>query len=372
VVPVVVRSLIPLTHGTGTFGGSLRGGNGNGFPAEEDTFAFDVPSGAPAIQVQYTLPSDPNTSVTGYLTSPSGQVLATQIPLQDATGVERMQLYARDPQPGRWVLTFVTTNPVGGTTITGPFNGTVSLRALPVSATGVPDSPSAHIPAGGHATASVKVTNTGSTPLNVFIDPRLTSRTLYSLTAITPATGLPLPLVTLANPPLFLVPTETDLLEAAAQATAPVTFDWGFNDPDLFAVSSGDNASGVFAAPEVTNGIWFIAPNMIGPFTGPGSATVNTGMVGRSDLAAGNSGHGQPGPDGVDTSDVHGEWAPRPDRRRRPAGRRQHCAIRFGERDHRHPVQVQGALDIMGGGRATARRLRLRYQSHVLYVSFQG
>lgn len=282
VVPVVVRSLVRLTGGTGTFGGTVHGGNGNGFPAEEDTFAFDVPAGTPAINVQYTLPSDPNTVVAGYLTSPSGQALAQQIPLQDAAGVERMQLYARNPQPGRWTLTFVTSNPVGGTTIAGPFAGTVSLRAVPITATGVPDSPHAVIPPGGQLAASVKVTNTGSTPLNVFIDPRLGNRRFYSLTAITQATGLPLPLSTLVNPPLFIVPTETDLLLAGAQATAPITFDWGFNDPDLEAVSSGDNAAGSFAAPEVTPGIWFIAPNMIGPFNGPGSATVNTGMAGRS------------------------------------------------------------------------------------------
>jgi Subtilase family len=282
VVPVVVRSLVPLGPGHGAFSGALTGGNGNGFPAREDNFAFNVPAGAPAINIQFTLPSDPNTAVTGFLTAPSGQTLARQIPLQDATGVERMQLYARDPMPGRWLLTFVTANPVGGTTITGPFTGTVSLTPVPVSATGVPHSPGVVLRPGASRTASVRVTNPGNTPLSVFIDPRLTRRTFYSLPAITPATGVPLPLNSLAAPPFFVVPTETDLLLAAAQATAPITFDWGYNDPDLEAISHGDNAAGAFAAPEVTPGGWFITPSLIGPFSGPATGTVNTGMVARA------------------------------------------------------------------------------------------
>jgi Subtilase family len=280
VVPVVVRSLVPLGRGHATFSGALTGGNGNGLPAREDTFAFDVPAGAPAINVQFTLPSDPNTAVAGFLTSPSGQTLAQQIPVQDATtGAELMQLYARDPMPGRWLLTFVTANPVGGTTISGPFTGTVSLAPVPVSATGVPNSPGVVLHPGATRVANVRVTNPGNAPLSVFIDPRLTQRTFYSLSPLFQATDVPLPLSTLAPPPTFIVPTETDLLFAAAQATAPITFDWGYNDPDLEAVSHGDSAAGAFAAPEVTPGVWTLNPNLIGPFSGPASGTVNTGMV---------------------------------------------------------------------------------------------
>ena len=276
VVPVVVRSLVALAGGTGTFGGTLRGGNGDGYPAAEDSFAFDVPAGAPAVGVQFALPSDPNTSLSAFLTSPSGQALAQQVPSQDAGGSERMQLYARDPQPGRWVLTLAASNPVGGTTIAGPFIGTVSLAAVAVSATGVPDSPRAVIPAGGHASATVRVTNPGSTPLQVFIDPRRQARKYFALTAITPATGVSLPL---GGEPLFVVPTQASVLLAAAHATNPITFDWGFNDPDLEAISDGVSATDAFAAPEVTPGVWFITPSLIGPTNSPPSPTVDTGMA---------------------------------------------------------------------------------------------
>ncbi len=282
VVPVVIRSLVPLVGGHGAFSGAITGGNGNGFPGREDSFAFDVPRGAPAVHVQFTLPSDPNTPIQGFLTSPAGQADAQQFPAQSTGGVQTMQLYQRDPLPGRWVFTLVTSNPVGGTTTSGPFTGTVSLDAAPVSSIGVPDSYRTSIRSGGSAVAQVRVSNPGNAPLNVFIDPRRTHDTIYSLVPVTQATGLALPLFTGAAPPEFVVPTESDVLFAAAQASAPITFDWGFNDPDLEAVSRGDTAAGVFAAPEVTPGLWFIAPSLIGPFSGPAAGTVNTGMAARA------------------------------------------------------------------------------------------
>jgi hypothetical protein len=282
VVPVVVRSLVPLNGGSGSFSGTLTGGNGNGFPAQEENFAFNVPWGAPAVDVQFTLPSDPGTEVLADLVSPEGQSLAQQLPVESSTGAETLQLFQRDPEPGRWTLTLAVTNPVGGTTTSAPFSGTVSLQGPPVSASGVPDGRRASIPAGGSATASVTVTNNGNAPMSVFIDPRLEQSTFYTLQALTQATGLPLPLDSLQNPPLFVVPTEANLLLAAAQATAPITFDWGFGDPDLEGISQGDNAFGAFSASEVTSGVWFIAPSLLGPFTAPSSGTVNTGMAARA------------------------------------------------------------------------------------------
>jgi hypothetical protein len=128
-------------------------------------------------------------------------------------------------------------------------------------------------------TATVKVSNTGPSPLNAFVDPRLTTRTLYDLLPVSQATGVTLPLNTAVAPPEWVVPTQTNLLDAAAQATAPITFDWGFLDPDIEAVSSGDNAYSAFATPEATPGAWFMAPSLIGPDSGVTSGTVNTGIA---------------------------------------------------------------------------------------------
>ena len=93
----------------------------------------------------------------------------------------------------------------------------------------------------------------------------------------TPATGVPLPLT--GADPSFTVPNETGALFASAHGSAPLTFDWGFLDPDLGAVSVGDTATAWFAAPEVTPGGWDVAPSLIGPFQGPPSGTASITMV---------------------------------------------------------------------------------------------
>ena len=40
------------------------------------------------------------------------------------------------------------------------------------------------------------------------------------------------------------MPTQTNEVDAVAQATEPVTFDWGYGDPDLPAISSGNSRVG--------------------------------------------------------------------------------------------------------------------------------
>jgi hypothetical protein len=140
--------------------------------------------------------------------------------------------------------------------------------------------------------------------MNVFIDPRLSERTYYSLLGLDPVTGVALPLSATVNPPLFAVPTETDVLLAAAQATAPIDMDWGFGDPDLEARSFGDTAAGETSAPELTPGVWFLAPSLAGPFGAPASGTVNTGMTALSRVfdSSVTSGTGDPQLADIDAS----------------------------------------------------------------------
>ena len=280
VVPVVLRSTVPLGSGHGTFAGVLTGGNGNGFVGREDTFAFDVTAGEPAINVQFTLPGDPGTTVFGYLVSPDGQALGQETAVQAASRTSTLQLFERRPPAGEWHIVLLTPNPVGGTTTAAPFTGTVSLAAPVAHAVGVPNSSGTMISSGKSVNAKVIVANAGNTSMNVFIDPRRTARTLYSLLSITPATGVSLPINPATTlPPIFIVPTQSDVVYAAAQATAPVTFDWGFGDPDVESRSFGDSAVGVLSAPELTPGLWGLSPSLIGPFTSPATGTVNTGMV---------------------------------------------------------------------------------------------
>ncbi len=279
VVPVVLRSLVPLGRGGGSFSGTITGGNGNGFIGREDTFSFDVPRGAPAANVSLRLPNDPNTQLIGFLVSPDGQAIGQQASVQKNNGVSTMDIFRHAPAPGRWTFVIATLNPVGGTTTAARFTGTVSLAQPPVSASGVPDNSHTVIQKGGQVTAKIRVTNPGRTDMNVFVDPRRSERTFYSLLSLGQATGLTLPLSGDALPPAWIVPTQTDLLLAAAHGSAPITFDWGFDDPDLESRSSGNDAAGAFSAQEVTPGVWFMAPALIGPFNGPASGTADTGMA---------------------------------------------------------------------------------------------
>ncbi len=247
VVPIVSRSLVPLRGGSGNFAGSFTGGNGDGFPADEETFAFNVPRGAPIVHLQLNLPDGSEPVVYGFLTSPEGQTLAGSV-IPQPSGPQLIGVTKVNPQPGRWTFTAVVQNPVGGNAVSVPFTGSVSLQPFPIKVSGVPDSRRSTIPAGGSTSGSVEVTNTGNTDLQLFLDPRLVQRQLYSLTPISQATDVTLPLSLDAAPPEFLVPTQTNLLLASAQGSAPLTVDWGFGDPDLSMASHGNNATGAFAA----------------------------------------------------------------------------------------------------------------------------
>lgn len=281
VVPVVSRSLVPLRSGTGSYSGTLTGGDGDGAIAQEQTFAFNIPAGTPNVHVTFNMPNNPNTDVLGFIVSPTGQALG-QSGTVAPSGAETMDLSEHNPMAGRWRFVISTLNPVGGTTASAPFSGTVSLTPYPISASRVPNGTT--IPAGAKRTAKVRITNSGLTALSLFIDPRLQRRKLYPLT-VAPgfqATGLTLPLSPTGGVPVFMVPTETNLLLASAHASAPVTFDWGFGNPDLESTSVGNNAFGAFAEPEVTPGEWFLTPSLVGPFTGPASGTADTGMAGNT------------------------------------------------------------------------------------------
>jgi hypothetical protein len=279
VVPVVMRSLISLASGHGSFAGTITGGDGDGVVAREDTYGFRVPPGAPGINVQWNMPNDPNTPISGFLVNPDGQSVGNQIATQPASGPEAMQLFVRRPEPGQWKLVIETQNPVGGSTVAGPFSGTISLQAPSVRGFGVPDSRRAAIRRGRAVTATIVVSNPGDEGINAFVDPRREARTNYLLLPVTQATNVGLPLSAAALPPIWVVPTETSTLYAAAQASAPITFDWGFNDPDLLAQSSGDNAFSAFSEQQVTPAEWFVTPALLGPFATQKTGTVNTGMV---------------------------------------------------------------------------------------------
>ena len=100
-------------------------------------------------------------------------------------------------------------------------------------------------------------------------------RATFSLLSLTQATGLTFPLPGGTAPPEFLMPTQTNEVAAVAQATEPVTFDWGYGDPDLPAGSApATRRRRRSRRPRRRRGVWFIGPT---PAGGPFSAPVPTG-----------------------------------------------------------------------------------------------
>jgi hypothetical protein len=235
--------------------------------------------------VTLTFPDDKDTSINGFLIDPKGQALAAESTSRvnaagNVVNTKALQAYHLNPQPGRWRFVLDVTNPVGGNALSAPYSGHVTFDAPNTKAQGLPNSASKVLPAGKPVKLTVQVKNNGPASEDLFLDPRLPGRQDFSLLSLTPTTNLRLPLSPDELPPLFIMPTQTNQVFAAAQATIPVTFDWGFDDPDLGAMSSGNSASSSYSVSEAAPGIWGIEPTAIGPFSGPVTAgTVSAGML---------------------------------------------------------------------------------------------
>jgi hypothetical protein len=287
VVPVVLRSLVPTDAHGGTFDGTLLGGNGRQFVGQTDTFQFDVPQRAKSLSVSLSWPDNAGTEAIGWLIDPNGTLLgsASSQYVDPNTGATTrthgLEAFAISPQAGRWKFVVTVTSPVGGTVLSTPYHGVVSFDPPQIQATGLPDG--RKVRGGQPITATVRVTNTGPGTMDVFADPRRTDRseTDSLLPLFAPAT-VPLPGT---NVPNFLVPTQTDAVLGAAQGSRPIVLEMGFGalgegDPDVLGVSQGNDASAFFAGPpELSNGTWFLAPSLRGPFDAPASGTATVGML---------------------------------------------------------------------------------------------
>jgi subtilase family protein/peptidase inhibitor I9 len=291
-VPVAVRSLVDLGRNGGGFSGNLIGGNGRGGhfqPGQIDTYEMQVPAGKPEISVSLSFANNPGTEIFASLIGPDQQTVtaADNVHSDLATGnrtfTNALQLYAPSPRPGLWRFVVDVINPVGGQVLSSQYTGHVAFAPPPITVSGLPNSASTRLPAGQPRTATVSVTNDGVGIQDFFLDPRLPTRQAFSLLSITQATNLPFPEPAGTLPPIFLMPTQTKRVAAVAQATEPVTFDFGYaqGDPDLPAVSQGNTASASFSTPEATPGLWSIGPTPAGgPFSGPvPKGTVSTAML---------------------------------------------------------------------------------------------
>jgi Subtilase family len=273
-VPVTTRSLVEPTKG-GAFNGTLTGGNGRQADLGQGNFyQFDVAKGQRDLDAGAGLTNDPGDGIVAILIDPQHQAVgfgtnriasafnpttgaATVTPLKDAS------LYRRNPEPGRWTLVVNFAGPVVGDEISQPFHGAVTLNKVDVKALGLPNG--ATLAAGKPVAAKVTVHNTGAAPENFFVDPRLNTAADVKLAAAQQATGFALPMPGDAASPAWLVPTETDQVDASASATESALFDWGpiNGDPDLIS-TVGTNPESRFGSLPVTAGLWAADPAVSG------------------------------------------------------------------------------------------------------------
>jgi hypothetical protein len=247
-----------------------------------------VPAGKPELSVGLSFQNNPNTQIVASLVGPDGQTVTAgdNIHVNPATGraqfTNALQVYAPSPRPGLWRFVVDEVNPVGGQVLSSPYAGQITLVPPPVTITGLPTSAGERIAAGESKTVTVSIKNDGIGIQDLFLDPRTQQRQAFSLLSLTPDAGIKFPLPAGTLPPMYLMPTETNRVDAFAQASEPVTFDFGFGDPDVPAISSGNSAAATFATRAATPGLWEIAPTPArGPFGDAGApkGTVSTAMI---------------------------------------------------------------------------------------------
>jgi hypothetical protein len=174
------------------------------------------------------------------------------------------QLHQLNPAAGRWTVIVDFYGTVSGTAVAQPFTITLNDTPDAGTASGLPDSAAATLAAGTPVTATVTVTNDGTTPEEYFADARLNRQA--TITLATPAPRLVLP-NNMGVEPTFLVPSHTTALRATVSAPESAYFDfsWSFGDPDIGS-TTGKTATATYTAAEVPDGYWGITPTLPGPF----------------------------------------------------------------------------------------------------------
>lgn len=300
-IPVALRALVPFRNGVGRFSAALTGGNGRaGAPATAAYFAFDVPAGEPALNVEARYTAGRSNDYSLYLISPSGQALGhasnqllTAGTVTDPGGFVDLpgaSSHVVSPQAGRWIAVVSVANPASSPRAISQLSGTIDFTSAAASASGVPKSASTIVKVGTKNQVTVRITNRSHVPQEYFLDARLAQLTDYSVTALTPS-HVTLPLSTSAQIPQWIVPTDTTSVTATASASAPVTFDMSpylgdfggelNGDPQVGATPSGDSASATFTDKVVTPGDWNVDPALTGTFrrTGAPDATADLAMT---------------------------------------------------------------------------------------------
>ena len=249
-----------------------------------------MPAGRPELNATVTLANNPNNPFDAWLVSPQGEALAfaaNELPnsfshTTSFTNEIGAQAHVLSPAQGAWTLIVLFAPQVSGTAISEPFTVNTSESAVPASASGLPTSTSTKLKAGQPVTTNVTVKNTGSAPEAFFLDARQPTNTVLNLQALHgPDTTEPVTFN--SNVPVYLVPSQTSsfIEQASTTGSTPILFDSASpaGDPDL-ASTAGTSATASLTANPISQGLWDIAPEMVGAFgiTGGPSEPVTTSM----------------------------------------------------------------------------------------------
>jgi len=290
-VPVTLRALVDTSGGSGSFTGTITGGNARqAAQAQTSTYAFDVPAGRKDVQVGLTLDQDSDVAVQGVLISPdntpvdseSNYVLNAQgVPTGTGTSLSTTAI---DPVPGRWRFVVEVVNPVSGAELSQQYTGSIGFDRDRATAHGLPTGTGTRLTAGQPARVEVTYRNTTGAPQWLGVDGRLDSLAELPLAPVGPAT-VPLP-VSSEFPPSFLVPPGTVAVQSTATSTTPAQLELENNTglPDVFgslaAAQDGSTVSvaNSAAAPgeQVAPGLWAAFVQQIGPFPTTGAPAGST------------------------------------------------------------------------------------------------
>jgi hypothetical protein len=180
-IPVISRSLVPLSPSGGSFSGNLTGGGAAGNAGQEFTYQFNVMGNKPSLNVGVQL-AHHGYNINGFLVDPHGQPLDIQSTAAfDANDNflgfgPTLQFFHTSPTPGLWTLVLDVAGPGDGAHLSEPYSRTISFGAPSVSTSGIPNSPKRVLPAGQPVTATITVTNTGNTRKDFFADARLNGK----------------------------------------------------------------------------------------------------------------------------------------------------------------------------------------------------
>jgi Subtilase family len=286
-IPIALRTLIPISHGSGSFSGTLTGGNGRPATGPTQTYAFDVPQGVDNMSLNFQI-ADNLYTLEGLLIDPDGYQLSVESNF-DANGnpTGTMQLSRMNPQAGRWRFILLLDYYSSGNQTSLPFTAQIGFNTAQVSAPGLPNSPGTKLSASAApVTVPITITNNGGLARAYFADARLkylTALQFGTFPTCTLASGGP-PVTTLPYSCFgTYLPTQVHSVEFLAQSPAPITMD-AFNnvgyivgitgEPDIYARPVGPGTVGAsLTAPEVPWSEWVMAPMLVGPYGSAGAPT---------------------------------------------------------------------------------------------------